>query len=374
MLPYGKQSISEADISRVDEAMHGAWLTTGPTVAEFETALTKVSGGHEAVSCSSGTAALHTAYAALELGPGDEVITTPMTFIATASTASMCGAEIVFADVEPDTGLIDPEHVASLLTDRTRVIAAVDYAGHPCDYDRLAAIAAPRGITVLSDAAHSLGGAYRGRPVGSLADVTTYSFFPTKNITTLEGGAVVAKDAGVAQRAREFRGLGLVRDSARFEIRDQGAWHQEVHAFGLNYRLTDVACALGLSQLARLERFMARRAEIHARYRAALADVDGVSVPVQRADVTPAWHLFALLIHDGRRRSVYERMRAAGIGVQVNYIPVYWHPVYARLGYSRGLCPRAEQFYEFELSLPLFPDLRDSDVDRVVDEVIRSLR
>ncbi len=374
MLPYGRQSISEEDIAAVVAVLRGDWLTTGPTVSAFEDAVSRRAGGHRAVSCTSGTAALHIAYAAIGVQPGDEVITTPMTFVATASGASLLGAKIVFADVEHDTALLDPAAVEAAVTERTRVVAAVDYAGHPCDYDRLQPIADRVGALTLDDAAHSIGGTYRGRPVGSLADVTTMSFFPTKNLTTAEGGAVVAKDSALAQRAAEFHNIGLVRDPQRFEMTDEGPWHQEVHELGLNYRLTDVACALGLSQLARLDAFVARRAEIKARYDAALADLDGVRTPVQRDGVEPAWHLYPLRVLDGRRREVFEKMRAADIGVQVNYIPVYWHPAYARIGYRRGMCPNAEAFYAEELSLPMFPDLTDAQVDRVVDALRDALR
>ena len=367
MLPYGRQSIDENDVAAVTAVLHSDWLTTGPRVDEFESSLSRLSGGHAVVSCSSGTAALHTSYAALGVGKGDEVITTPMTFIATASGASLRDATVVFADVEEDTALIDPAAVEAVVTDRTRVIAAVDYAGHPCDYDALQRVADRVGASTLDDAAHSIGGTYRGRPVGDLADVTTFSFFPTKNLTTSEGGAVVAKDPAVAQRAVEFHRIGLVRDPDRHRITTEGPWHQEVHEFGVNYRLPDVGAALGTSQLCRLLGFKERRAELTARYNAGLSQVDGLRTPVQRSWVDPAWHLYSVRILDGRRREVYERMREAGIGVQVNYLPVYWHPVYADLGYRRGLCPNAEAYYSQQLSLPLFPDLTDEQVDRVVD-------
>lgn len=370
MLPYGRQSISEEDIEAVVAILRGDWLTTGPTVTAFEEAVGKVAGGHRAVSCTSGTAALHMAYAAAGVGAGDEVVTTPMTFVATASGASVLGAKIVFADVEEDTALIDPAAVDALVTERTKVVAAVDYAGHPADYDALQAIADRVGALTLDDAAHSIGGSYRGRPVGDLADLTSFSFFPTKNLTTAEGGALVARDAAIAQRAHEFHFIGLVRDPSRFRMTDEGPWHQEVHDLGLNYRLTDVACALGLSQLTRLEAFKNRRTEITARYNAALAGVDGLRIPVQRDDVDPVWHLYPVRVLDGRRREVFEKMRERGIGVQVNYIPVYWHPVYADLGYQRGMCPNAEAFYAEELSLPLYPDLTDAEVDRVIETLV----
>ncbi|TCM49172.1 UDP-4-amino-4,6-dideoxy-N-acetyl-beta-L-altrosamine transaminase [Kribbella sp. VKM Ac-2568] len=374
MLPYGRQSISAEDIEAVTAVLRGDWLTTGPAVTAFENAVSELTGGHRAVSCTSGTAALHMAYAGLGVGPGDEIVTTPMTFVATASCAAILGAKVVFADVEEDTALLDPAAVEAAVTERTKVVAAVDYAGHPADYDALQPIADSVGARTLDDAAHSVGGFYRGRPVGDLADVTTLSFFPTKNLTTGEGGAVVAKDPAVGQKAHEFHFIGLVRDPERFEITDEGPWHQEVHEFGVNYRLTDIACALGLSQLRRLTAFKKRRAEITARYNEALSDVDGLRTPPQRADVDPAWHLYPVRVLGGRRREIFEGLRAAEIGVQVNYIPVYWHPVFAKQGYQRGMCPNAEQYYREEISLPMFPDLTDSDVDRVVDTLTKLVR
>lgn len=373
MLPYGRQSISEDDIQAVVDVLRGDWLTTGPLVSAFEAKLGEITGGHRAVTATSGTAALHMAYAAAGISSGDVVISTPMTFIATTSTASMLGARILFADVEEDTALIDPDAVDALIDERTRVIAAVDYAGHPADYDRLSDTASRVGALVLDDAAHSIGSTYKGRPVGDLADLTTLSFFPTKNLTTGEGGALVAKDPQMAQRAYEFHNIGLVRDAARFQVPGEGAWHQEVHEFGVNYRLTDIACALGLSQLSRLDAFKRRRAEITRRYDDALADVDGVRTPVQREDVDAMRHLYPVRILDGRRREVFDRMRELGVGVQVNYMPVYWHPVYADAGYRRGMCPNAEAFYREELSLPIHPELTDSQVDQVVDALTEAL-
>lgn len=373
MLPYGRQSISEDDIDAVIEVLRGDWLTTGPAVAMFEAEIGEIAGGHRAVTTTSGTAALHAAYAALGVSTGDRVVSTPMTFVATTAMASILGATIDFADVEEDSALIDPDAVDALLNERTKVIAAVDYAGHPADYDRLLASAARVGARVLDDAAHSIGSSYKGRPVGDLADLTTFSFFPTKNLTTGEGGAVVAKDPALAQRAHEFHTIGLVRDPERFRISSEGAWHQEVHEFGVNYRLTDVACALGLAQLRRLDQFKQRRAEITRRYDQALAALDGVRLPVQRDDVDLVRHLYPVRILDGRRREIFDKMRAAGIGVQVNYMPVYWHPVYADAGYRRGMCPNAEAFYSEELSLPIYPDLTDSQLDQVVDALGKAL-
>ncbi|OLZ59663.1 DegT/DnrJ/EryC1/StrS family aminotransferase [Amycolatopsis keratiniphila] len=368
-LPYGRQSVSEEDIAAVTEVLRGDWLTTGPAVTRFEEDLAEHTGGTPAVAVTSGTAALHVAYAAAGVGPGDEVVTSPMTFVATAATAALLGGKVVFADVEADTGNLDPAAASAAVTARTKVVAAVDYAGHPAELDELGRIAHDNGALLLEDAAHSVGGSWQSRPVGSLADLTTFSFFPTKNLTTAEGGAVVAGSDELLTRARGFRNHGLVRDKAAQRYPDEGAWHQEVHEFGLNYRLPDVLCALGSSQLRRLAEFKKRRAEIHARYTAALSSLDGVLTPAVREGADPVWHLYPLRVLEGRRRALFDHLRAKGIGVQVNYIPAYWHPVFEDLGYRRGMCPNAELYYSQELSLPLFPALTDADVDRVIDEV-----
>ena len=366
MLPYGRQSIDESDIEAVAAVLRGDWLTTGPAVTAFESDLRRVSGASTAVSVTSGTAALHVAYAALGVGAGDEVVTTPLTFVATASCASLLGAKIVFADVCEDTGNLDPQAVSAVMTDRTRVVAGVDYAGHPIDATALTEIAHAGNAVLLEDAAHSIGGSLDSRPVGSLADVTTFSFFPTKNLTTAEGGAVVGLPEDVAGRARAYRTIGLVRDPAVLRFPDEGPWHQEVHEFGLNYRLPDLLCALGSSQLRRLPAFKARRDAITARYNQGLSGIDELRLPACREGADPMWHLYPLRIRDGRRRALFEHLRANDIGVQVNYLPVYWHPVYADLGYQRGMCPVAEDYYAQEISLPLFPGLADAEVDRVI--------
>jgi dTDP-4-amino-4,6-dideoxygalactose transaminase len=370
MLPYGRQSIDDDDVAAVAEVLRTDWLTTGPKVAEFEAALQELTGAARVVTATSGTAALHMAYAGAGVSRGTQVVTTPMTFVATASSALALGAEIVFADIDEQTCNIDPAAVSAVLSDATRVVAAVDYAGQPAEMDELNALAHGVGALTLQDAAHSIGSTDAGRPVGSLADLTTFSFFPTKNMTTAEGGAVAALDPGLGQRIHEFHFIGLVRDRDRMRYPDEGPWHQEVHEWGLNYRLSDVLCALGISQLRKLEAFKARRAHLFARYQDAFADVAGIGVPGVRDDVSPTWHLYPVRIRDGRRREVFERMREAGIGVQVNYIPVYWHPVFEDLGYKRGLCPVAERFYAEELSLPMFPGLTDTDQDRVIETLL----
>lgn len=368
-IPYGHQSIDDSDIAAVAAALRGDWLTTGPAVSAFEAEISAVAGGNEAVVVTSGTAALHSAYAAAGVGAGDQVIVPALTFAATATTASHLGAEIVFADVQQDTGNIDPEMVAQLVTDRTAVVAAVDYAGHPVDVDALLPITRGADALLLEDAAHSIGSFYRGRPVGDLADLTTFSFFPTKNMTTAEGGAVVSPRGDLAAAIRSFRSHGLVRDRAEQRYPDEGPWHQEIHELGLNYRLPDVLCALGLSQIRRLAEFKSARTEVFERYREGLSGVDGLVLPTRRDDVDPMWHLYPVRVQDGRRREVFDRLRSAGILVQVNYIPVYWHPYYEDLGYRRGMCPVAEQYYSEEISLPMFAHLSGDDHDRVIDAV-----
>lgn len=367
MLPYGRQSINETDIEAVAEVLRGDWLTTGPSVSGFEEALAEYSGATRVVTATSGTAALHMAYAAAGVKEGDEVITTPMTFVATASSAMACGARITFADVEADTANIDSTIVESLASDETAVIAGVDYAGQPVDMDELNRIAHAHGALTVQDAAHSIGSTTKGRPVGSVADLTTFSFFPTKNMTTAEGGALAALDPEIAQRAHEFHFIGLVRDRDRMRHPEEGPWHQEVHEWGLNYRMSDVHAALGLSQLKRLDQFKQRRAEIFRRYQEELAGIDGVETHTVRDDVDPIWHFYPARILDGRRREVFEKMRERGIGVQVNYIPVHWHPLFEDLGYKRGMCPNAEAFYETELSLPVFADLTDDQQTQVIE-------
>ncbi len=369
MLPYARQAVDESDVAAVTAAVTAPYLTTGPAVAAFEADIAAVSGGVPAVAVTSGTAALHTAYVAAGVGPGQEVVVPPLTFVATAATAALLGARVVFADVDEATGCLDAAAAAAAVTSRTTVVSSVDYAGLPADMDALRRVADDAGARLLEDAAHSVGTTWRGRPVGTLADLTTLSFFATKNLTTAEGGAVLSPDPELLTRAARFRNHGLVRDPAEQRFPDEGPWHQEVHALGLNYRLPDVLCALGSSQLRRLSAFVARRAELCARYDAALADVPEVRTPHRPADADVAWHLYPARVPGQDRRRLFEHLRAHGIGVQVNYVPAHWHPVFTDLGHRRGQCPVAERWYREEISLPLYVGLSDGDVDRVCDLV-----
>ncbi|HWL01228.1 MAG TPA: aminotransferase class I/II-fold pyridoxal phosphate-dependent enzyme [Microbacteriaceae bacterium] len=366
-IPYGRQSIDESDVQAVVEVLHGDWLTTGPKVTSFERAIAATAGTPDAAVVSNGTAALHCAYAALGVGPGDEVVVTPLTFVATAATATLLGASVVFADVEEDTGNLDPRAVAAAITERTKAVAAVDFAGHPAEIDELLDVTRAVGAALLEDAAHSIASTYRGMPVGGLADVTTFSFFPTKNLTSGEGGAVVSPDAGIVERARRYAHHGTVRDRTAMRYPAEGDWYYEVEQLALNYRLPDVLCALGESQLARIHAFKARRSDIFERYVDGLSDVDELRLPTRRAHTDPMWHLFPVRVPAERRRAVFERLRERGVNVQVNYVPVYWHPAYADLGYRRGQCPVAEQYYREEISLPMYADLSAADQDYVIE-------
>ena len=369
MIPYGRHSINDDDIAAVVAGLKSDWLTTGPLVEEFESALEKVVGA-PCISVSSGTAALHCAYAAIGLGPGDEVITPPITFIATQATAALFGATIIFADVQPDTANIDPQAVEAAITSRTKAIVAVDYAGHPANLDELRAIANRHGIYLIEDAAHSIGSIYRGRPVGSIADITTFSFFPTKNLTTGEGGAVASIHPELLERAKRFSRQGLVRNPNEFKITDQGQWHQEVHEFGLNYRLPDILCALGISQLKRLEDFKAKKRAIFQSYVRELSNIKGIDLPSEASDVSVNWHLFPARVDPMKREAIFSGLRKVGIGVQVNYIPAYLHPVFKDSGFTKGMYPNSDLFYSQEISLPMYSGLTKDEIDFVVRNVM----
>jgi dTDP-4-amino-4,6-dideoxygalactose transaminase len=368
MIPYGRQSISEEDIVAVTNALRSEWLTTGPLVEQFEEKISSIVGA-SSVSVSSGTAALHCAYAAIGIEPGDEVITPPITFIATQATAAIMGAKIVFADVEADTANINPDCVESLITSKTKAIVAVDYAGHPAELLALRKIADKYGIYLIEDAAHSIGSKFRDKAVGSIADLTTFSFFPTKNITTGEGGAVSSKNQELLDKAKKFARQGLIRDKNRMRNPNEGPWHQEVHAFGLNYRLPDILCALGLSQISRITDFKAQRNRIFDNYTEAFQENLQIQLPTKRDYVDPMWHLFPIQVEPEIRSQLFTKLRSLSINVQVNYMPVYFHPIFADLGYKKGLCPIAENFYNSEISLPLFSDFTEFDQAKVIAEL-----
>jgi perosamine synthetase len=371
-LPYARPTVTEDDVQRVVEVLRSDWLTTGPMVEQLERAVARYVGAAHAMAVSSGTAALHAAMFALGIGPGDEVIVPAMTFAATANGVVYQGGTPVFADVDPETLLLDPARVEIRITRRTRAIIAVDYAGQPCDYNRLESIARARHLVLVADASHALGAADRGRPVGSLADVSTFSLHAVKPITAGEGGIVTTDDPTLAELIRRFRNHGFSRDHHQRAAAD--SWYYEMTDLGYNYRLTDVQCALALGQLSKLDARLARRREIARRYDHALAELAGVRPLGVRRGATHGRHLYVVRLDRDvlgmDRAAVFRALRAEGIGVGVHYIPVHLHPFYReRYGTGPGLCPAAEAAYEQILSLPLFPAMTDDNVADVIAAV-----
>jgi len=372
LLPYGRQSIGEDDIQAVTDVLRSDWLTTGPKVAEFEEAFAAWVGARYAVSFSSGTAALHGAAFAVGLKPGDEALTTPMTFAATANCVLYQGATPVFADVSPDTLNLDPQQVAARITARTRALLPVDYAGHPADLDAILELAERHGLIVIEDASHALGAEYKHRRTGSIAHMTVFSFHPVKHLATGEGGMVTTDRTDCAEALRRFRNHGISSDARQRQA--DGQWHYEMVLLGFNYRLTDIACALGLSQLKKLEANLLRRREIAARYSTAFSALGGVTLPAVRTEANPAWHLYPIRLNleklSADRRQVFRALRAENIGVNVHYIPVHRHPYYReRFGYRGGEYPIAEDAYERLISLPMFHAMSDQDVEDVITAV-----
>jgi perosamine synthetase len=372
LLPYGRQTVTEADIEAVVEVLRSDWLTTGPKVAEFEEAFAARVDAKHAVSFTSGTAALHAAAFASGLKSGDEAITTPMTFAATANCILYQNAAPVFADVSADTLNLDPDELERKIGPQTRVIFAVDYAGHPADLDPILELAKRKNLMVIEDACHALGAEYRGRRVGGIADMTVFSFHPVKHITTGEGGMVTTNDSKLAETLRRFRNHGISSDARQRQ--SAGQWHYEMVLLGFNYRLPDIACALGLEQLKKLDANLARRREIVARYTAAFREIEGLIVPTVRPDVNPAWHLYPIQIDSQilrvDRAQMFRALRAENIGVNVHYIPVHLHPYYReRFGYKGGEFPIAERAYSRLISLPMFHGMSDGDIEDVIAAV-----
>ncbi|MDP2601860.1 MAG: UDP-4-amino-4,6-dideoxy-N-acetyl-beta-L-altrosamine transaminase [Deltaproteobacteria bacterium] len=374
LLPYGRQTIDEHDIQSVVEVLRSDWLTTGPKVREFERAFARALGAGEAVAVSSGTAALHAAMHALGVGLGDEVIVPALTFAASANCVVYQGATPVFADVDSRTLLIDPKDVKAKTTPRTRAVIAVDYAGKPCDYDALREITGRHDLALVADACHSLGGSYKGRPVGTLADLNVFSLHPVKAMTTGEGGMITTESFDSAYRMRSFRNHGVTSDHCQRE--KQGSWLYDMVDLGYNYRLSDLQCALGLSQLSKVSEFVARRRAIARSYDKVFSPMAGVRAVTVRPGVESAYHLYVVRLEPDflstDRGRVFAALRAEGIGVNVHYLPVYLHRFYReRFGTGPGLCPRAEAAYEVILSLPMFPAMSDQDVEDVIQALCK---
>lgn len=370
-IPYGRQSIDEDDVAAVTAVLRGDWLTQGPAVARFEQDLAAYCGARHAVAVANGTVALHLACVAAGVKEGDEGITSPITFLASANALLYCGARPVFADIDARTWNLDPVEVARRVTPRTRVLIPVHFAGLPCDLAALRRIADDHGLTVVEDACHALGARYRGARVGSgPGHMACFSFHPVKHLTTGEGGAILTDDDELAGRLRELRHHGITKDPARMS-RAEGGWYYEAHELGYNARITDIQCALGISQLRKLDGFLARRAEIAARYHRELAGVPGLSFQHVPAGSQHAYHLVVAHFDPSRhdRRSLYDTLHANGVGVQVHYVPVHRQPIIEQRAGVQGPLPNADHYYAGCLSLPVFPGLTESDQAYVIDTV-----
>ena len=376
LLPYGRQSLEESDVQAVVEVLRSDWLTTGPKVAQFEEAFAEWVGSKYAVSFSSGTAALHAAAFAAGLGPGDEAITTPLTFCATANCILYQNARPVFADVCEDTLTIDPDQISKRINSRSRAILPVDYAGHPADLELIAQLAQQHGLIVIEDACHALGAEYRGQRVGSIADLTVFSFHPVKHLTTGEGGMVTTDRGHLAHTLRRFRNHGINTDARQRQAAHQ--WYYEMVLLGFNYRLSDISCALGFCQLQKLEANLARRRDIAKRYAAAFSTIPGLLTPPVRLGVEPSWHLYPIRLQQSSfsasRNQIFRALRAENIGVNVHYIPVHQHPYYRqRFGCNQGEYPIAENAFEQLISLPMFHGMHDQDVEDVIEALFKVL-
>lgn len=366
-LPYSTQWISDEDIEAVIETLKSPYLTKGPKVKQFEDVVANYVGAKYAVSFANGTAALHSACYAAGITEGDEVITTPITFAASANCARYMGATVVFADIDEKTYNIDPTEIKKNITAKTKAIIPVDFTGQPVDIDAIMDIAKKHNLVVIEDGAHSLGADYKDRKVGVTADMTMFSFHPVKPVTTGEGGVIVTNNKEYYEKLLLFRGHGITHTPYSEE---QGGWYYEMVDLGFNYRMTDIQAALGISQMKKLDDFIEKRRELAAMYTKKLENIDMVTAPHQLADTASGWHLYSVQLNTEKlgksRKQVFEDMRAANIGVHVHYIPVYWHPYYQDLGYKRGLCPKAEKWYKNALTLPLHPKMSSKDIEEIL--------
>lgn len=385
MIPYSTQDISEADIKAVVAVLRSSWITRGPVVKQFEDAVAKRVDAKFAVAFTSGTAALHGAYFAAGVGKGDEVITSSLTFASTANTALWQGASVVFADIDEKSGNLDPKEVEKKITKRTKAITVVDYAGRPADLDACKKLAKKHKLVLIEDSVHALGAKYKNKKVGSISDMSIFSFHPVKPITAGEAGIVTTDDKALYERLLRFRNHGMTRDKGLWHKKDAPDYHYEMLELGLNYWLTDFQAALGMSQLKRLDTFRKKRAVLAKRYQKLLSKTNELILPLQDSKETySGWHLYPIRLKQRkgesvdtllrRRDAAFNALRAAGIGAQVHYIPVYFHPYYQKLGYKKGSCPKAEMFFASEISIPLFPTLTVKEQTYVTQTLLRALK
>lgn len=371
-LPYGKQWIDDDDIQAVVNILKGDYLTTGPAVSEFEKAIANYVGAKYAVAFSNGTAALHGACFAAGIDEGDEVITTPMTFAASANCVIYQGGKPVFADIDPKTYNIDPQKIGNLITDKTKAIIPVHFTGQPVALDEIHRIARKYNLVVIEDGAHALGATYKGQMIGSLSDMTMFSFHPVKHITTGEGGIITTNNEEYYQKLVQFRSHGITRDPHKL-IENHGPWYYEMQFLGFNYRMTDIQAALGTSQLKKIDKFVDLRKKYVSMYNKAFKDMIEIQTPYQDQNGSSSWHLYIIRLDLEKlicsRKEIFEALLKENIGVNVHYIPVHLQPYYTQRGYQRGICPIAENLYEEIISLPLFPAMTEEDVNDVISAV-----
>lgn len=368
MIPYGTQWIEEEDIEAVVETLRSDYLTTGPKVHDFEEVIKEYTGARYAVAVANGTAALHVACLAAGIGEGDEVITTPITFAASANCVLYCGGRPVFADINPATYNISPQSIREQITDKTKAIIPVHFTGQPCEMEEIGEIAREKGLLVIEDAAHALGADYKGKMIGTISDMTTFSFHPVKHITTGEGGMILTEQEELYRKLSLYATHGITRNEEWMEC-NEGGWYYEQLMLGYNYRISDIQCALGISQMKRLREFVSRRREIAARYRNALENVPGIRLPFQQEGCHSSWHLYVIWVEPERRKEIFDRLRADGIGVNVHYIPVYKHPYYKHHGYEKVYCQEAEALYQGLISIPMYPKMTEAEQEYVIERL-----
>jgi perosamine synthetase len=371
-LPYGKQVIDEDDIQSVVKVLRSDFLTTGPTIEQFETEIAKFTGAKYAVAFSSGTAALHGACYAAGISEGDEVITSPMTFAASANCVLYQGGKPVFVDIDPLTYNLDPNLIKENITEKTKAIIPVHFTGQPAELDEILKIAREENLVVIEDAAHAIGATYKNKRIGSIGDMTMFSFHPVKHITTGEGGIITTNQEKYYEKLRQFRTHGITRDPGILK-ENHGPWYYEMQFLGFNYRITDIQASLGISQLKKIERFIEKRKQLAEFYSKELSSLSEITLPNQLPYVDSSWHLYVVKLQltklNGSRKELFQALQKENIGVNVHYLPVYFHPYYQSLGYEKGICPNAERCYEEFITLPLFAGMEHFDAASVVDAV-----
>ena len=371
-IPYGRQSIDDEDIQSVIEVLKSDYITTGPKVKEFERKVADYVGCKYAVAVNSATSALHIACLAAGIKNGDEVITTPITFAASANCVLYCGGKPIFADIDERTYNISPEEIKKNINGNTKAIIPVHFTGQPCDMDSIVRVAKENKLIIIEDAAHALGATYKGKKIGNISDMTCFSFHPVKPITTGEGGMVVTNNPDYYEKLLLYRSHGITRDE-KLMTNNEGAWYYQQIELGFNYRITDISCALGISQLKKLDTFIAKRKEIAQRYNEVFLHEKNIIIPYQLADCTSGWHLYIIQLPNHNRKEIFDKLREKEIGVNVHYIPVYKHPYYQSNGYKGCFCKNAEALYNSIISLPIYPELTIDMQKRVIECVIEAI-